>query len=231
MQEMGPREVKDALYEQFARLGKAAGSPKRLEILDLLRQGERSVDGIAAATDLGLTTASAHLQLLRQARLVAPRKEGTRVFYRIADETVSHFMNALQELARARLTEVEQTVRTYFTARNALDPVGRDELLRRVDSGEVMLLDVRPVEEFAAGHIRGAVSIPLEELSARLDELPADLEIVAYCRGPYCLMARDAIELLHASGRRARRLEDGYPEWQAAGLPVERGGSRGSLAT
>jgi len=222
MQEMGPREVKDALYEQFARLGKAAGSPKRLEILDLLRQGERSVDGIATATDLGLTTASAHLQLLRQARLVATRKEGTRVFYRIADETVSHLMNALQELARARLTEVEQTVRTYFTARDALDP-GRDELLRRIEGGEVMLLDVRPVEEFAAGHIRGAVSIPLEELSARLDELPTDLEIVAYCRGPYCVLAPQSIELLQASGRRARRLEDGFPEWQLAGLPVEQG--------
>ncbi len=223
MQDLGPREVKDALYEQFARLGKAAGSPKRLEILDLLRQGERSVDGIAAATDLGLTTASAHLQLLRQARLVATRKEGTRVFYRITDETVSHFMNALQELARARLTEVEQTVRTYFTARDALDPIARDELLRRMDSGDVMVLDVRPVEEFAAGHIRGAVSIPLEELSARLDELPVDLEIVAYCRGPYCVLAPQSIELLQASGRRARRLYDGFPEWQLAGLPVEQG--------
>jgi rhodanese-related sulfurtransferase/DNA-binding transcriptional ArsR family regulator len=221
MQEMGPREVKDALYEQFARLGKAAGSPKRLEILDLLRQGERSVDGIAAATGLGLTTASAHLQLLRQARLVATRKEGTRVFYRIADEAVSHFMDALQELARTRLTEVEQTVRTYFTARDALDPIGRDELLRRLDSGDVMLLDVRPVEEFAAGHIRGAVSIPLEELSARLDELPVDLEIVAYCRGPYCVLAPQSIELLRASGRSARRFEGGFPEWQLAGLPVE----------
>ncbi len=223
MQDLGPREVKDALYEQFARLGKAAGSPKRLEILDLLRQGERSVDGIAAATGLGLTTASAHLQLLRQARLVATRKEGTRVFYRIADETVSHFMNALQELARARLTEVEQTARAYFTARDALDPIGRDELVRRIDSGEVMLLDVRPVEEFAAGHIRGAVSIPLEALAARLDELPMDLEIVAYCRGPYCVLAPQSIGLLRASGRRARRFEEGFPEWQLAGLPVEQG--------
>lgn len=220
---MNPRDVKDALYEQFARVGKAAGSPKRLEILDLLRQGERSVEGIAAATDLGLTTASAHLQLLRHARLVATRKEGTRVYYRIADETVSHFLSALQELARARLTEVEQTVRTYFAARDALDPVGREELLRRIESGDVVVLDVRPVEEYAAGHVRGAVSIPIEELSARLDELPANVEIVAYCRGPYCVLAPQSIELLRASGRLARRLEDGFPEWQAAGLPVERG--------
>ncbi len=220
---MQPREVKDALYEQFARVGKAAGSPKRLEILDLLRQGERSVEGIAAATDLGLTTASSHLQLLRQARLVSTRKEGTRVYYRIADDTVSQFLVALQDLARARLTEVEQTVRTYFAARDALDPVGREELLRRIDTGDVVVLDVRPVEEFTAGHIRGALSIPLEELSARLDKLPADVEIVAYCRGPYCVLAPQSIELLHANGRRARRLEGGFPEWQAAGLPVEQG--------
>lgn len=218
---MQPREVKDALYEQFARVGKAAGNPKRLEILDLLRQGERSVEGIATATDLGLTTASAHLQLLRQARLVATRKDGTRVYYRIADDTVSQFLSALQELARARLTEVEQTVRTYFAARDALDPVGREELLRRIDTGDVVVLDVRPAEEYAAGHVRGAVSIPLEELSARLDELPANVEIVAYCRGPYCVLAPQSIELLRASGRLARRLEDGFPEWRAAGLPVE----------
>jgi len=218
---MQPREVKDALYEQFARVGKAAANPKRLEILDLLRQGERSVEGIATATDLGLTTASAHLQLLRQARLVATRKDGTRVYYRIADDTVSQFLSALQELARARLTEVEQTVRTYFAARDALDPVGREELLRRIDTGDVVVLDVRPAEEYAAGHVRGAVSIPLEELSARLDELPANVEIVAYCRGPYCVLAPQSIELLRASGRLARRLEDGFPEWRAAGLPVE----------
>jgi len=218
---MQPREVKDALYEQFARVGKAAGNPKRLEILDLLRQGERSVEGIATATDLGLTTASARLQLLRQARLVATRKDGTRVYYRIADDTVSQFLSALQELARARLTEVEQTVRTYFAARDALDPVGREELLRRIEAGDVVVLDVRPAEEYAAGHVRGAVSIPLEELSARLDELPANVEIVAYCRGPYCVLAPQSIELLRASGRLARRLEDGFPEWRAAGLPVE----------
>jgi rhodanese-related sulfurtransferase len=220
---MQPRDVKDALYEQFARLGKAAGNPKRLEILDLLRQGERSVEGIAATTGLGVTTASSHLQLLRQARLVATRKQGTRVFYRIADGTVSQFLDALQRLAHARLTEVEQTVRMYFGARDALDPVGRDELLRRIDTGDVLVLDVRPVEEYAAGHVRGAVSIPLEQISARLDELPVGVEIVAYCRGPYCVLAPQSIELLRAAGRIARRLEDGFPEWQAAGLPVEQG--------
>ena len=220
---MEPREVKDALYEQFARLGKAAGNPRRLEILDLLRQGERSVEVIADATGLGLSTASAHLQLLRQARLVVTRKEGTRVYYRIADESVSRFLTALQELARARLAEVEQTARAYFTARDALDPIDRDELQRRIEGGDVVVLDVRPTEEFAAGHIAGAVSIPLEELAARLGQLPADVEIVAYCRGPYCVLAPQAIELLHASGRRARRLADGFPEWQLAGLPIGQG--------
>ena len=223
MQAMQPRDVKDALYEQFARVGKAAGSPKRLEILDLLRQGERSVDGIASATDLGLTTASSHLQLLRHARLVATRKDGTRVYYRLADDTVSRFLVALQELARARLTEVEQMVRTYFAARDALDPIGREELLRRIDAGDIVVLDVRPTEEFAAGHISAALSIPLEELSARLEELPVNVEIVAYCRGPYCVLAPQSVELLQANGRRARRLDGGFPEWQAAGLPVEQG--------
>ncbi|MBI5284704.1 MAG: metalloregulator ArsR/SmtB family transcription factor [Chloroflexi bacterium] len=220
---MEPREVKDALYEQFARLGKAAGSPKRLEILDLLRQGQRSVEVIAEATGLGLSTASAHLQLLRQSRLVATRKEGTRVYYRIADESVSRFLTALQELARARLTEVEQTARAYFTARDALDPIDRNELQRRIEGGDVVVLDVRPPEEFAAGHISGAVSIPLEELAERIGQLPADVEVVAYCRGPYCVLAPQAIDLLHASGRRARRLADGFPEWQLAGLPVAQG--------
>lgn len=220
---MEPREVNDALYEQFARLGKAASNPKRLEILDLLRQGERSVEVIADATGLGLSTASAHLQLLRHARLVATRKEGTRVFYRIADESVSRFLTALQELARARLTEVEQTARAYFSARDALDPIDREELQRRIEGGDVVVLDVRPAEEFAAGHIAGALSIPLEELAERLGQLPADVEVVAYCRGPYCVLAPQAIELLHASGRRARRLSDGFPEWQLAGLPVTQG--------
>ena len=217
---MEPREVKDALYEQFARLGKAAGSPKRLEILDLLRQGERSVEVIADATGLGLSTASAHLQLLRQSRLVATRKEGTRVYYRIADESVSRFLTALQELARARLTEVEQTVRAYFAARDALDPIDREELQRRIEGGDVVVLDVRPAEEYAAGHIAGAVSVPLAQLKARLAELPPDRAVVAYCRGPYCLLAYQAVELLRANGREARRLVEGFPEWRAAGLPI-----------
>ena len=220
---MKPREVKDTLYEQFARVAKAAAHPKRIEILDLLRQGERSVDAIASEIGMGLTSASAQLQLLRQARLVATRKEGTRVFYRIADDAVSRFLTAVQELARARLTEVEQVVQSYFATRDVLEPISRDELRRRVDDGDVVVLDVRPRAEYVAGHIAGAMSIPLEELAARLAELPSGVEIVAYCRGPYCVLAPESIEILTRHGHRARRLEDGFPEWQQNGFPAEVG--------
>ena len=218
---MKPREVKDALYEQFARVAKAAAHPRRFEILDLLQQGERSVDAIAAELGLGLTTTSAQLQLLRQARLVATRRQGTRVFYRIADAAVSRFLTAIQELARARLTEVDQIAQSYFATRDALEPISREELRRRVQDDGVLVLDVRPHAEYAAGHIPGAVSIPVDELTQRLAELPSGVEIVAYCRGPYCVLAPQSIEILGHHGRRARRLEDGFPEWQQAGLPVE----------
>ncbi|MBI5287729.1 MAG: metalloregulator ArsR/SmtB family transcription factor [Chloroflexi bacterium] len=222
---MEPREVKDTLYEQFARVAKAASHPRRLEILDLLRQGERSVEAISIETGLGVTTTSAQLQLLRHARLVSTRREGTRVFYRLADDTVSTFLVAVQQLARARLTEIDQIVRTYFASSDSLNPISRDELRRRLDVGDVVLLDVRPQAEFASGHIPGAVSIPLDEIAARLAELPSGIEIVAYCRGPYCVLAPQSIEILKRLGRRARRLEDGFPEWQLAGLPVALGAS------
>jgi rhodanese-related sulfurtransferase/DNA-binding transcriptional ArsR family regulator len=220
---MRPVEVKAALYEQFARIAKAAGHPRRLEILDLLQQGERSVETIAAELGLGLTTTSAQLQLLRQARLVTTRREGTRIYYRLADDAVSRFLVAIQELARGRLSEVDQIAQSFFVARDALEPISRDELGRRIRDDAVVVLDVRPRAEFAAGHIAGAVSIPLEELKQRLDELPPDAEVVAYCRGPYCVLAPQSIEILTTHGRRARRLEDGFPEWRAAGLPVETG--------
>lgn len=220
---MKPREVKDTLYEQFARVAKAAAHPKRIEILDLLRQGERSVDAIASEIGMGLTTASAQLQLLRQARLVATRKEGTRVFYRIADDAVSRFLTAVQELARARLTEVEQVVQSYFATRDVLEPISRDELRRRLEDGDVVVLDVRPRAEYVAGHIAGALSIPLDELVERLAELPSGVEIVAYCRGPYCVLAPESIEILTRHGHSSRRLADGFPEWQQNGFPVEVG--------
>ena len=218
---MTPGSVKEALYEQFARIGKVLGNPGRLELLHLLGQGERGVESLAAACGLGLTTASAHLQILRQARLVETRKEGVRVYYRIADDAVYRLLIALQDVARTRLAEVQQIARDYFDAREELQPITHEELLERVRRGEVVVLDVRPADEFLAGHIAGAVSIPAGELSTRLDELPTGAEIVAYCRGPYCVLALEALEVLQGAGRRSRRLVDGFPEWRLAGLPVE----------
>jgi rhodanese-related sulfurtransferase len=217
------REVKEGLNEQFARLGKAVASPKRIELLDLLCQGERSVEGLAGATRMGLTNTSAHLQVLRRARLVETRREGVKIFYRVADDAVCRFYIALRDLGRARLAEVEQIVRDYFDAPDELEPVSREALLERVHRGEAAVIDVRPAEEYAAGHVPGAVSIPLAELRQRLGELPAGVEIVAYCRGPYCVLAPEALTVLRASGFPARRLEDGFPEWRLAGMPVEVG--------
>lgn len=217
---MSARTVKDTLYEQFARIGKAVASPKRIELLDLLCQGERSVDALAEVANMSVKNTSAQLKELRLARLVETRKAGTRVYYRLADEAVCGFFFALRDLARGRLTEVEQIVRDYFEARDHLEPVRRDDLLRRVQSGEVVLLDVRPQAEYEAGHIPGALSVPLAELEEHLDELPTAAEVVAYCRGAYCVLAPEAMMILRARGLAARRLEDGFPEWKLAGLPV-----------
>ncbi len=217
---MQAHDAKATLYEQFARVARAASHPKRLEILDLLQQGERSVDAVAAESGLAMTTASAHLQIMRRVGLVAARKDGTRVFYRVADGTVQLFLSALQSVARSRLAEVEQAIRLYFDARDEFNPVDRGELMRRMKGGDVVVIDVRPAVEFAAGHIAGARSVPFDELESRLRELPPDTEIIAYCRGPYCVLAPESVALLRRHGRRARRLEDGFPEWRAAGLPV-----------
>ena len=214
------REVKDALYEQLARLGKAVANPKRIELLDLLAQGERSVEALAQGSGMGLTNTSNHLQVLRQARLVDSRKDGSRILYRLADDSVLRFHGALRVLAQARLLEVGQVLSDYFLARDALETVSRNELLERIQRGDVVVLDVRPHEEFEQGHIPGAVSVPLEELEARLRTLSRRTEVVAYCRGPYCVFAPQAVELLRDRGFRARRLEDGMPEWRLAGLPV-----------
>jgi len=220
---MTGREAKDALYEQFARLGKAVASPRRIELLELLAQGERAVEALARASGMAVTTTSAHLQVLRGARLVETRRAGTSVLYRLAGDEVLGVIHALRDLARARLAEVEQVVRAYFDARDVLAPVGLEELLARAEGGEVLVLDVRPREEYEAAHIPGALSIPLGELRARLAELPREPEIVAYCRGPYCVLAPQAVELLAEQGFRARRLEKGLPEWRRAGLPVAAG--------
>lgn len=223
-----PRATKTALNEQFARIGKALASPRRIELLDLLAQGEHSVETLAAKTDMSVTLASSHLQALRRARLVDTRRDGARVYYRLAGDDVIELLTALRAVAHDRLAEVEQVVRAYFGAPDELEPIGRDELVRRAAAGDVVLLDLRPREEYAAGHILGAVSIPLDVLEGQLALLPPGAEIVAYCRGPYCVLAPRGIALLRRHGFRARRLEDGFPEWRLAGLPVATGAEAGA---
>jgi len=217
---MGDRDAKTALFDQFARVGKALGSGKRLELLDLLAQGERTVEALARAAELGLTTASAHLQTLKQANLVATRREGTKVYYRLAGTDVAALYALVRTVASAHLPDVEAARAAYLGPDDA-EHVSRDELLHRARSGDVVVLDVRPREEYQAGHIPGAVSIPVEELADKLGDIPADQEVVAYCRGAYCVLAHDAVRLLTAHGRTARRLADGMLEWRLADLPVE----------
>ncbi len=220
MEDRSQADRRADLYEQLARIGKVVVHPKRVELLDLLCQAERSVEALAEAAGLKLTTASAHLQVMRQARLVETRREGTRVYYRAAGEEVCRFVTALGDLGRARLAEVDQILRSIGAGSDSAERVTRAELLERARSGDVVVLDVRPVEEYAAGHIPEAISLPLEHLEARLGELDPSLEVVAYCRGPLCLLAPEAVATLRARGLRARCLEDGLPEWRQAGLPV-----------
>ena len=215
---MGDRDAKNALFDQFARVGKALASGKRLELLDLLAQGERTVDALAKSAELGLTTASAHLQSLKQANLVATRRDGTKIYYRLAGDDVAQLFALLRTVAEDHLPDVQTARDTYLGTDT--EEVGRDELLDRVRSGRATVIDVRPAEEYAAGHIPGAVSIPLDELTDRLAELPADQEIVAYCRGAYCVLSHDAVRLLTERGLTARRLTDGMLEWRLAELPV-----------
>jgi len=219
------REFKDQLHGQFARIGRALGSPKRLEILDLLAQGEKAVEVIAGQTALTIKNASAHLRELRNARLVETRREGTYVFYRLAGDRVFHVLREIQALARERLAEVDQVARLYLENRDELEPCDAEELRRRMQVGEVTILDVRPEDEYRSGHIPGAISIPPQELERRMADLPRDREVIAYCRGPYCVYAADAVEALRKAGLRARRLEEGLPDWKARGFPVETGAS------
>jgi rhodanese-related sulfurtransferase/predicted transcriptional regulator len=220
---MGDRETKTALFDEFARAAKALASGRRIELLDVLANGERSVEPLAGEVRLSVANTSQHLQVLRQAGLVATRREGTSVYYRLAGPEVFEFWRALRALAASRLAEVERLAAAYLGARDQLEPVSREQLARRLRDGDrLVVLDVRPAAEYAAGHLPGAVSIPVGELRRRLAELPADREIVAYCRGPYCAFAHEAVQLLREEGFAARRLEDGLPEWQAAGLAVTR---------
>jgi rhodanese-related sulfurtransferase len=224
MEEMGaaPRRFKDAIYEQLARLGKAASAPKRLELLDLLCQGPRTVEVLAGQAGISVANASQHLQVLRAARLVDSEKRGLYVEYRLAGDEVGRFFVALRELAEARLAELNQVTREFLEARGAMEAVKADELMRRVKRGEVTVIDVRPPDEYRAGHIPGALSIPLDELEARIGELPKGREVVAYCRGPYCVMAIEAVELLREKGFEAHRMEQGVVDWRARGWRIRR---------
>jgi rhodanese-related sulfurtransferase/predicted transcriptional regulator len=214
------REFKDRLYAQFARVGKALGSPHRIEMLELLAQGERTVDSLATEIGHSLANTSQHLQALRQAALVDSRKEGLFVYYRLADPAVFDLCRATRTVAERRLADLEQLVNEHFEDRSQHAAIGMRDLLERIRSSDVIVLDARPANEYAAGHIAGAISIPIEELQQRLRSLPRDKEYVAYCRGPYCVYADRAVELLTKSRRRARRLMEGFPEWRAAGLPI-----------
>ena len=217
------REFKDALYAQFARIGHALASPRRIELLDLLGQGEKTVERLAEQTARPVKSTSAHLRVLRQARLVETRRDGTYVYYRLADDDVSRMLRTLESLGHRRLTDVRHMVWLYLDGRDQLQPVPLKELRRLVREGEVTVVDVRPAEEFQAGHIPGALSVPLPELKRRRREIPKDREVIAYCRGRYCVYSLEAVTLLRKQGYRARRAEEGLPDWKAAGLAVETG--------
>jgi rhodanese-related sulfurtransferase len=220
---MSSRSPKQDLFTQLARIGTALSSGVRLEILELLSQSERSVDDLSTLTGAAVANTSQHLQKLRQAGLIVGRKQGQFVFYRIASEKVMTLLATLARVGEAHDAEIERIVRLYFLSKDDFEPVPAAELLDRARRGLVTILDVRPPQEFAAGHVPGAVNIPIHELEKRIRELPKRKEIIAYCRGPFCLMSFEAVHLLRKRGMRARRLQDGMPEWRVAGLPVEAG--------
>src|SRR5947209_11502365 len=223
------RHFKDRLYGQFARIGKALSSPHRLEILELLAQSERTVDSLATEIGLSLANASQHLQALRQAALVDSRKDGLFVYYRLASPEVFELSKVLRTVAEGRLAELERLVHDHFGDRADAEAVPMAELLKRARSKHVVILDTRPASEYVAGHIPGAISVPVDDLHRRLQQLTKGKEYVAYCRGPYCVYADRAVELLRANGRRAQRLLHGFPEWRAAGFPVAIGVQPGAL--
>lgn len=218
---MSSGNVKHDLFAQFARIGKALSNANRLEFIEYLAQGERSVESLAQVSGQSIANTSQHLQQLRQVGLVTARKDGQRVFYRLSGDDVVQLLNCLRTVADRHLAEVDQLVTTYLDTKDHLEPVSAVDLLTRARAGEVTVLDVRPREEFAAGHLPGAINIPLNELESRLGEFGPDQVVVAYCRGPFCVLSYDAVAQLRRHGIEARRLADGYPEWKIAGLPVE----------
>ncbi len=218
---MKGREFKDAVFEQFARVASAFASPKRIEIIDVLTQGERNVEALARETGLSAANTSRHLGILKTAGLVASRKHGLKVVYRIADAKIIEGYHALRALAEDRLADIDRLVRDYFHDVDSLEKVDRLDLLDRARKGKIVVVDVRPKEEYEAGHIPGALSIPLEQLEQHISRIDPEREIVAYCRGPYCVLAAEAVKAMRGRGYRAFRLVEGYPEWREAGLPVE----------
>ncbi len=219
---MSDRVAKDELFDCFARVAKALSNGRRAEIIDVLAQGERHVEDIASEIHQSIANTSFHLRALAAVGLVATRREGTRIYYRLSSATVGELWSSLRDVAATHIAEIDDLATAYLGNRDALDEIGRDELARRLRDGDVVVVDVRPTPEYAAGHIAGARSIPIGELKRQLRTLPDDVEVVAYCRGPYCVFADEAVRLLHRRGRAALRLKDGFPEWRRAGLPVER---------
>jgi len=217
---MSSNNFKHDLFTQFARVGKALSSANRLELLEFIAQGERTVDVLATLAGLSVANTSQHLQQLRQTGLLTARKEGQHVYYRLAGDDVLILLNSLRHVAEQHLADVERLVNSFLTVKDSLEPIPANELLQRVRDGLVTVLDVRPREEYDAGHLTGAVNVPMAELEQHLDQLATDKEVVAYCRGPHCVLAFDAVARLREHGLQARRLETGYPEWKAAGLPV-----------
>jgi rhodanese-related sulfurtransferase/DNA-binding transcriptional ArsR family regulator len=218
---MSSSNFKHDLFTQFAMVGKALSNGNRLELLEFLAQGERSVEDLATVSGLTIANTSRHLQQLRQAGLILNRKQGLKVFYRVSDDDVIALLDALRKVAERHVADVDKLVNTYLSVKDSLEPVPRDELLARVEDGLVTVIDVRPTEEYAAGHVAGATNIPLSELEQHLDQFDPEQEIVAYCRGPHCVLAFDAVARLREKGFNARRLQDGFPEWKTAGMPVE----------
>lgn len=220
---MSTADAKAAVFAQFAAVAKAVAHPHRLALLELLAQGERSVEVLADRAHLSIANASQHLQQLRRAGLVAARRDGKFVYYSLNDNAVLDLIAAVRRIAESQSAEVGRVVHAYFRERDSLEPVSRTELMKRIEAGAVTVLDVRPEDEYALGHLPGAVNIGLDELEARVGDLSRHCEIVAYCRGPYCILAYEAVAALRGWGFEVRRLEEGYPEWRAAGLPIEVG--------
>ena len=219
---MSRESFKRDLFSQFARVGKALSNGNRLEMLEFLAQGERNVDQLARVSGITVANTSQHLQQLRQAGLVVSRKEGLKVYYSISGDDVVALLDALRVVADRHVAEVERLVKTYLTVKDDLEPIPRDELINRIKEGSVVVLDVRPPEEFTSGHVPGAVNVPLNGLEDYLQKLDTTQEVIAYCRGPHCILAFDAVAMLREKGLEARRMEDGFPEWKISGMPIEK---------